>query len=384
MPDNPTIAETSGPPTITPSPTSIALFVGWAPSGPTDKAIRIASFADYETAFGKLDDERSLLGYAVSHFFDNGGTDAYALRLADDDGDAVLPTDAAFVRALNAAFAAGGPIDEIDSLNLICVPGLVDAAAIAMLQGVAVARRAFLIADCEEHAKAASFPAALAGKTGTNATNAALYFPWVMALDPLQNGEVERAFPPSGFVAGLYARTDATRGVWMPAAGIAATLTGATDLAVKVSDADQGGLNSIGVNCLRSLFTAGFVVWGDRTLAGGDVAASDWKYVNTRRLAIFIEDSIYDSTKWTAFEPNDQVLWQKLRQSIDAFMLGLWRNGALMGSVAATAFAVDCDSTTTTFADIANGVVNIVIRFAPVRPAEFVTVEIALRAALPA
>jgi phage tail sheath protein FI len=380
MTNNPPITDSNAPPAIAPAPTSIALFIGWAPSGPTDRAVGIKNFADYEVVFGKLDDERSLLGYALGHFFDNGGRDAYALRIVGDSGDAVVPTDAAFVRALNAAFATGGPVETIEAFNLICVPGLSGAADIAMLQAKAVARRAFLIADCEERATVASVSASLAAIAGANAANAALYFPWVLALDPLQDN-TPRAFPPCGFVAGVYARTDAMRGVWKEPAGIEASVTGAKGVTVAVSDRDQEQLNPRGVNCLRNLSGAGIVVWGARTLAGSRAAASDWTYVSVRRLAIFLEDSITGGTKWTVFEPNGETLWAKLRASIDAFMLGLLRKGAFQGNSASEAWFVKCDATTTTQADIDNGVVNIVIGFAPLKPAEFVLITITLLAA---
>ena len=178
MTNSPPITETGGPSVIAAAPTSIALFVGWTSSGPTDEAVRIANFADYEATLGKLDDPRSLLGYAVGHFFDNGGTDAYALRIVGGNGDTIMPTEAAFVQTLNAAFTGGGPIDRIETFNLICVPGLTDAAAIATLQAKAVARRAFLIADCAENATVATVPASLPAITGANATNSALYFPF--------------------------------------------------------------------------------------------------------------------------------------------------------------------------------------------------------------
>lgn len=366
-------------PLIAPAPTSIALFIGWTPSGPADKAVRIASFADYEAAFGKLDDPRSLLGYALGHFFDNGGRDAYALRIAGADGGFVSPGDDAFMHALHAAFASGGPIAAIETFNLVCVPGLTDAAAITMLQAEAVARRAFLIAECEESATVSSVSAPRAAITGANAVNSALYFPWLLAPDQLQDN-AQRAFPPGGFVAGLYARTDATRGVWKAPAGVEANLAGATGVTVSLSDADASRLHPLGVNCLRNFPRAGFVVWGARTLASSDPGAQDWTYVNVRRFAIFLEDSITNGTKWAVFEPNGETLWAKLRASIDTFMLGLWRNGALQGIKASDACFVKCDATTMTQADIDGGVLNVVIGFAPVRPAEFVIIKITLRA----
>jgi hypothetical protein len=233
------------------APTSIALFVGWSPSGPTDQALEVSSVRDYEEKFGGLH-ACSLLGYAARHFFDNGGVRARVLRLAGADGAAIAPTEAAFLQALTAAFTAGGPVDRIDTFNLICVPGLTDATATAMLQAQAAARRAFLIADCYEGAQMATIAASLAGKTGANADRSALYFPWVIAPDPLQNG-APRAFPPSGFVAGLLARIDAARGVWRAPAGSEADLKGATDLAVHLTDAQNESLYGQGINCLRQI-----------------------------------------------------------------------------------------------------------------------------------
>ena len=378
MPDPPAITETGGPQTIAPAPTSIALFIGWAPSGPTDHAVRIASFPDYETSFGSLNDPRSLLGYALGHFFDNGGTDAFALRIVGADGGFIAPADKAFAQALNVAFVEGGPVTAIDTFNLICVPGLTDAAATAMLQAYAAAHRAFLIADCEETATVANVPASLAGKTGANAANSALYFPWVIAPDPLQNGS-SRAFPPCGFVAGIYARTDASRGVWKAPAN--APLIGASGLTVIVGNAHQEQLNLLGVNCLRSFAVEGLVVWGARTLAGTEAQASEWEYVSVRRLTIFVEQSIDAGTKWVVFEPNGEPLWAKLRASIGNFLGGLWTSGAFVGNTPTQSFFVRCDRTTMTQADIDNGVVNIVIGVAPVQPAEFVIFTISQFAA---
>jgi hypothetical protein len=145
---------------------------------------------------------------------------------------------------------------------------------------------------------------------------------------------------------------------------------------VTVSDTELDQLNSRGANCLRNLPGAGLVVWGARTLASADPAAQDWKYVNVRRFAIFLEDSLYAGTKWAMFEPNGEPLWAKLRASIDNFMLSQWRNGALVGSTPPQAYFVKCDSTTTTLADIDNGVVNVMVGFAAMRPAEFVIIPL--------
>ena len=337
----------SGVRTISGVATSIALFIGWAPRGPIDRAVRLSSFADYERTYGGLD-FRSLLGYSVKQFFENGGADAYVLRIAvttsataaenavvastaigtltisanspgdwanvykvrltrrTDDatrfridvlyepannavvesfenlsmtgsdarfveamingrssyisvdatsettptnttaeldnptnegkvGLVISPAESSFRTMMVAAFAAGGILDRIDLFNILCVPGLTDASTIQTLQARCRERRAFLIVDCAEGATVSTVPTALANLTGTDSINSAFYFPWVRAADPLQQGAV-RSFPPCGFVAGIYARTDSSRGVWKAPAGIEGSTTGAVGLNVTMSD----------------------------------------------------------------------------------------------------------------------------------------------------
>ena len=341
------------------------MFIGWAPQGPLDRALHLAGFSDFERSYGGLECG-ALLGHAIRQFYDNGGLDAYVLRLIGD-------RDAAFFVALQAAFDTGGAVDQIDLFNLICVPGLADASAIRMLQRRAHERRAFLIIDCAEGADAATVEDQLAGITGVDAANAALYFPWVRAPDPLQQNAL-RAFPPCGFVAGIFARNDATRGVSHTPAGLDASLTGTVGLDVPVSEADIARLNPLGINCLRVVPPAGIVVWGARTLGGE--AEPDWRYVAVRRLGLFIEQSLSRGTQWATFEPNDAQLWQRLRRDVEAFMQGLFAQGAFQGNTPNQAYFVKCDASTTTPADIAQGVVNILVGFAAVKPAEFVVISI--------
>ena len=199
------------------------------------------------------------------------------------------------------------------------MPGLADAAAIQAMQQRARERRAFLIVDCGEADTVATVTGSLTGKIGADAPNSAFYFPWVVAPDPLQQN-APRAFPPCGFVAGIFARVDASRGVWKAPAGIEALLAGATGLAVDVNDAENGLLNPRAINCLRSFPAVGHVVWGARTLDGDDSRGSEWKYVPVRRFALFLEQSIYSGTQWAVFEPNDEPLWAKIRRSVAVFM----------------------------------------------------------------
>jgi phage tail sheath protein FI len=191
------------------------------------------------------------------------------------------------------------------------------------------------------------------------------------------------SFAPSGTIAGIYAFTDGQRGVWKAPAGIAAMLSGSVGLTtsgsttpITLTDADSGALNPLGVNCLRSFPVIGNVVWGARTMQGVDVLESQWKYIPIRRLANYIEQSLFQGTQWVVFEPNAEPLWAQIRLDVGAFMQTLFVQGAFQGTTPAQAYFVNCDSTTTTQTDIDNGIVNIIVGFAPLYPAEFVVISI--------
>lgn len=203
--------------------------------------------------------------------------------------------------------------------------------------------------------------------------NAAVFFPRIKKPDVLLNGKVE-LFAPSGSIAGQFAQTDLTRGVWKAPAGIETGLEGVVDLEFKMSDDQNGLLNPLGVNALRNFPVIGPVIWGSRTLRGADVFSDDYKYIPVRRLTLYIEESLYRGTKWAVFEPNAEPLWSQLRLSIGTFMADLARQGAFYG------YSVTCDKTTTTQSDIDKGIVNVVVAFAPVKPAEFVVLQIAQQA----
>ena len=211
--------------------------------------------------------------------------------------------------------------------------------------------------------------------TGANGVNAAFYFPWLNAPDPLLGGRL-RAFPPCGFMAGIYARTDGTRGVWKAPAGTEASVTGAAAVVVPLTDLQNGVLNPQAINCIRNFPVYGIISWGARTLNGNDQQASEWKYVPVRRTALFLEESLYRGTKWVVFEPNDEPLWSQIRLNLGAFMQGLFRQGAFQGKTPQEAYFVKCDKETTTQDDINRGVVNILVGFAPLKPAEFVIIKI--------
>jgi phage tail sheath protein FI len=492
----------SGVRTITGVATSIAAFVGWAPKGPTERAELVLSWSDFDRKFGGLDN-RSLLGYAVSHFFANGGQRAYIVRVVttgsdtaadnaaaaavtldskltvtakssgawandyaivtkkraapDDarfqlkvvnhkqdpkgvaievfdnlsmnpadaryvvnvlksdsllvdgalagtptgppadtqfgangevpaaakltggaDGKVLAPDTQAFEKALQPTSGIGGVyhLDRIDLFNLLCVPGETNAAPLSNLQKFCRDRRAFLIADCASNASLTTLAnGADPSLTGNDAINAALYFPWVTAPDPLQENRAAE-FPPSGYVAGLYARTDTARGVWKAPAGTDASLTGVLGVKTVLTNDENGVLNPKGVNCIRSFPVYGTVLWGARTLQGNDERGSEWKYIPVRRTALFIEETLYRALKWVVFEPNDEPLWAQIRLNVGAFMHDLFRQGAFQGQTPRDAYFVKCDKETTTQSDINRGIVNIIVGFAPLKPAEFVIIKI--------
>ena len=274
-------------------------------------------------------------------------------------------------------------LEDADLFNLLCIPPLLVSGAVSDLaKGTRDAasqycakRRALFIADpSNTWATPAQVISGLGGHMDPTA-NAALYFPMISAADPLRENQIED-FAPCGAVAGIMARTDATRGVWKAPAGIEATVAGASALTVKLTDGENGQLNPIGVNCLRSFPVIGRVVWGARTMRGADQLADQWKYIPVRRLALFMEESLYRGTQWVVFEPNDEPLWAQIRLNIGAFMNTLFRQGAFQGSTPKEAYFVKCNSETTTQTDIDNGIVNIIVGFAPLKPAEFVVIQI--------
>jgi Bacteriophage tail sheath protein len=210
---------------------------------------------------------------------------------------------------------------------------------------------------------------------GITDPNGAAFWPRLRLSDPLNNYNL-RSFAPCGVVAGVYAMTDGTRGVWKAPAGINATLNGVQSLTYTMTDDENGLLNPLGLNCFRAFPVVGRVLWGARTLRGADVEASQWKYVPVRRLALFLEESLYRGLQWVVFEPNDAPLWQSIRLNVESFMQTLFLKGAFQGTTPAQAYFVKCDSETTTPADIGNGIVNILVGFAPLEPAEFVVIQI--------
>jgi phage tail sheath protein FI len=321
--------------------------------------------------FVTIDAEDDVTGRPASGGSVTDAAIAHSPLTGGADGTALVPNDDAFETALDASI---GQLDRIDLFNLLVVPGETNASQLQSLQTFCRERRAFLIADAPDEAFADALDGPDTSLTGADAINAAYYFPWVNAPDPLQQNR-PRPFPPSGFVAGLYAKTDANRNVSKAPAGVDATVIGATSLTQSLTDVENGVLNVQAINCLRTFPVYGTVVWGARTLRGNDAIGSEWKYVPVRRLALFLEESLYRGTQWVVFEPNDNALWAQIRLNIGSFMQSLFRQGVFQGKSPREAYFVKCDAETTTQNDIDRGIVNIVVGFAPLKPAEFVIIK---------
>ena len=288
------------------------------------------------------------------------------------DGTAPSETEVIGDETANTGIYA---LTHVDLFNLLVLPDDVAANSTTVMSTAMTyceKRRAFLIVDPPTSVN--TLPAAqdwISDPGTPKSPNAAAYFPRLKIPDPMQ-GYRPRAMDSAGTMAGLYARTDASRGVWKAPAGTEATLRGPTGVDVPLNDPEQGTLNPLGLNASRALPVYGNVVWGARTLHGADQLASQWKYIPVRRLALYIEESLFRGTKWAVFEPNDEPLWAQIRLSVGSFMHGLFRQHAFEGSAPRQAYLVKCDSETTTQSDIDLGIVNIIVGFAPLKPAEFV------------
>jgi phage tail sheath protein FI len=335
-------------PAIQGVPTSIAGFVGAAAGGPEGEAVLVTSVVDYERAFGTVAGE---LSRAVSLFFANGGMRAYVVRT-----DSTIDDPFAALEGLPVGLLA---LPDTGGLIASEAARVVVAAA-----DVCKRQRWFLLVD----PPGSLTPAAIetwVRHLGSQ-PNAAVYMPRLRLPDGTETAA-------SGAVAGVAARTDIERGVWVAPAGSHGREQGAADVARHLSDTAVERGAGAGVNAIRRIQT-GLAVWGARTLS---VDQPKWKYVSVRRLALFIERSIAEGTQWAAFEPNGEQLWSRVRLAVEDFMLEVFHQGAFQGTQPEDAYFVRCDRTTMTQADIDNGRLVVLIGFAPIVPAEFMTIRIA-------
>jgi len=389
------IVEEPGPKTVQAVGTSVAAFLGQAPDAGAhlNEAIAVNNWSQFRAEFAAASNLRSTwLSHAVNGFFANGGSRCFIVNIADGD------------------FIAGGDrprtglklLEEIDEVSIVAAPGRFDPVSHeALLAYCEKAGNCVAICDPPSDVKntellktveAAAVPALPKGKdkdAGAAAPDASpkpaaglrprvslggygtFYFPWLYVADALNPKGDLALVPPSGHMAGIWARTDATRGVQKAPAN--QTVAGAMNLAYRVTSPEQAQLNSMGVNCIRFFSTEGMLVWGARTLAE---ESSEWRYLNVRRLVIMIEESIKRATRWVVFEPNDPSLWKTIRSEISGFLLNVYHDGALMGATPDEAFFVKCDSETNPQESIDMGQVITVIGIAPVKPAEFIIFKI--------
>ena len=374
--------------------TATAGFCGIAPKTDAhlDKALAVNSWSQFVREFAAEDSQSTPLSQAVFGFFQNGGGRCYIVNVGRDGS---LLGDGKRRKGL-------GLLEEIDEVAIVAAPGFVDVGSHnALLDHCELMQDRFAILDSPESVanidllkKVATAgvtrprrPATEEGAAETPVTESgadsggsrprnsdrgfgAFYFPWIVVNDPFSPKE-NVAVPPSGHIAGIYARTDGTRGVHKAPAN--ETVRGALDLTYRVTQVEQGELNTMGVNCMRFFPTQGIRVWGARTLAD---SSSEWRYLNVRRLFNMIEESIARGTRWVVFEPNDITLWKSIRRDITAFLTLQWRQGALQGATPEEAFFVQCDEETNPQEVIDAGQVITVIGIAPVKPAEFVIFRI--------
>lgn len=367
----------SGPRPIQAVGTSTAGFIGVSPNAkaPENKAIAINNWQHFIREFVGESTESTTLAIAVFGFFQNGGRRCYVVNVGKNGRVSSSGKEPKGVAVLEA----------FDDIAIVAAPGFTDVDDYeALLSHCERLKDRVAILDGPESTNDVEQLTRIKTPAGDDASDSpglrcrqskggfgAIYFPWVKVKDPLSSSNELVSLPPSGHLAGLYARNDATRGVHNAPANY--VLSGVLDLCQRITPAEQDVLNPVGVNCIRMFSGSGIRVWGARTVADG---SSEWRYLNVRRLFCMIEESILKSMNWVVFEPNDITLWKKIKRDLSAFLMGLWREGALMGARPEDAFFVQCDSETNSQGEIDQGRVVTFIGIAPVKPAEFIIFKV--------
>ncbi len=363
--------------------TSVTGFVGPTQRSPADDTPKpLTSFSDFERAYGGLDPlvgETGPICNYVAHaarvFFENGGTRLYIARVREGaDEEAYAGTEDG-----NAECKSGlKALEAIEDISIVATPGATAgqsddcSAAIAerLIEHCERMRHRFAVLDPPE---GQTIEAVRSYRARFDSKHAALYYPWVQVEDPITGWKIY--LPPSGFIAGLYARNDADHGVHKAPANLIVRL--ADGLERQVTQEESAILNTESINSLRFFDGRGYRVWGARTICSDP----EWKYVNLRRYFNYLEQSIDHGTKWTVFEPNSQSLWDNVRNTITTFLYNEWRSGALVGSTPEQAYYVRCDRSTITQMDINTGRLVCEIGVAAIKPAEFVIFRIAQKTA---
>lgn len=380
--------------------TSTAGFVGTAPKGPVDDPQLITNWSQFVRTFGDFVPD-SYLAYAVFGFFNNGGPRCYVTRVEPKEG--ISATDLIGYNKGPKDRKGLGTFEAVDEIAMAAIPD-----AMALLNSVPKPKaekkkkeekpnplqdrikevlnvQRALMDHCGRMEDRFAVLDSLQGydvkeiqkwrKDNLDSKYAALYYPWIEVMDPIQaEGTSNRLVPPSGHIMGVYARSDAEVGVHKAPANV--ILRGVTSLELRLTKGEQDILNPDGVNCIRAFPGRGIRVWGARTVSSDPA----WRYVNVRRLFLMVEESIEDGTQWVVFEPNDERLWKKITRNVSAYLRRVWRDGALLGTTPEEAFYVKCDEETNPPEVIAAGQVVIEIGIAPVKPAEFVIFRITQKA----
>ena len=374
-------------PAIAAVPTAVTGFVGAAQQGPVDTPVPVESAAAFAATFGS---SLTPLSLAVSQFFENGGERALIVGVGSSpsaDDNLSEPKLEAEARGLWA-------LDKAGRFSLLCVPAFgfgagAEVSARTRRAAVELCRRRRAVFLADPLSAWTNADAVLTGPESLDSvawglpreSHAAVYVPPLVVANVA--GGPALACGPCGAIAGVIARTDRQRGVWKAPAGRDALLRGATALSASMGEVERERLDLAGVNVLRVVPDAGLVIWGARTLLGDDASASEWKYLPVRRLSLFIEESIDEGTQWAAVEPNGEAMWAELRRLVSTFLHELFRAGAFQGGTPREAYFVKCDAQTTTAADIEAGQTKVVVGFAPLKPAEFVVLEVMVKTAGP-
>ena len=353
--------------------TNTVAFIGECRVGAANEAVLCTNWSQYTKAFGDFKDSE-YLAHAVYGFFNNGGGRCFVLSVGDAKEAKKSPAGKAGLyigRDQGPGNRTGLKIfEEIDEISIVCAPGQTDPAIQdGVISHCENMRYRFAILDSPETIEKGGVDKLVKPR---DTKYAAYYFPWIEVYDP----EVGNRFiPPSGHMAGVYARSDEERGVHKAPAN--EIVRGALGLKYNITKGEQDILNPKGINCIRALKNRGIRIWGARTVSSD----AEWRYVNVRRLFNMVEQSIEIGTQWVVFEPNDHRLWKLVKRDITAFLLRLWRQGALFGKTPEEAFYVKCDEETNPPETIDAGQLIVEIGLCPVKPAEFVIFRIGQMAA---
>jgi phage tail sheath protein FI len=361
-------------PPIRSAPTSVAAFIGIAARGPVNQPVMLKGIADFINHFGDLNPAIAV-GLAISQFFKNGGREAWFVRVGRDSRAADILGTAAEKTGIYA-------LEQVETFNFLCVPGLSQlpererGSALQEVIQYCQSRRALFLFD---------LPAEVVEPTGVKRwlkehddirhPNLAVYFPNLRIVDPL-NMDRTCLIGPSGTIAGVLSRNDLNNGIWHEPSGAELQLAGVMGLSYSLAQKEIDHLDGLGINCLRRTGEFGAVVTGAKTLAATEPFPSEWRNLTTRRMTLFIQESLHQGTRWVSGSKNEASLWDGLRLQIAAFMEELFQRGAFPGQTAAEAYFVKCDQETTGAREIDQGIVNVLIGFAPLIPGKFVILKL--------